>query len=119
MSDAPRTTGSGHATPHRAEGGLTLAGFQNLIRDKYFETDSARGAPGTFLWFMEEVGELATAIQNNLPDRTPTGEQRANLEEEFADVLAWLTTLANITGVDLEAALRKYTVAGKVEGVKQ
>lgn len=119
MSDSQRITGSGHASPHGAAGGLTVGGFQNLIRDKYFATDSARGAPGTFLWLMEEVGELATAIQNNLPGRTPSDRERANLEEEFADVLAWLTTLANITGVDLEAALKKYTVAGKVEGVKQ
>ena len=119
MSDSQRITGSGHASPHGAAGGLTVGGFQNLIRDKYFATDSARGAPGTFLWLMEEVGELATAIQNNLPGSTPSDRDRANLEEEFADVLAWLTTLANITGVDLEAALKKYTVAGKVEGVKQ
>jgi NTP pyrophosphatase (non-canonical NTP hydrolase) len=97
---------------------LTVAQFQQHIRDRYYVTDKARGTPATFLWFMEEVGELATAFQNNLPGKAPTPEERANLEEEFADVLAWLTTLANITGVDLETALRKYTVAGKVEGVK-
>ena len=31
----------------------------------------------------------------------------ANLREEFADVLAWVTTLANISGVDLEQAVRE------------
>lgn len=96
---------------------LTLAAFQKLIYDRYFPTDSARGSAGTFMWFMEEVGELATALQNNLPGKKPTPEERANLDEEFADVLAWLTTLANINGVDLEVACRKYTVKG-VEGVK-
>ncbi len=96
---------------------LTLAAFQKLIRDRYFPTDSARGTPGTFMWFMEEVGELATALQDNAPGKSPTPEQQANLGEEFADVLAWLTTLANINGVDLEKALRKYTEPG-VEGVK-
>jgi NTP pyrophosphatase (non-canonical NTP hydrolase) len=96
---------------------LTLAAFQTLIRDRYYPTDSARGTPGTFMWFVEEVGELATALQDNAPGRNPTPEQRANLLEEFADVLAWLTTLANINGVDLEEALRKYTEKG-VEGVK-
>ena len=70
------------------------------------------------MWFIEEVGELATALQENAPERTPTAAQKANLAEEFADVLAWLTTLANIAGVDLEAALVKYTDEGKVEGVK-
>lgn len=69
------------------------------------------------MWLIEEVGELATSLHECAgADATP--EQRHNLEEEFADVLAWLTTLANIAGVDLEAALRKYTDKGGVEGVK-
>lgn len=115
---------------------LTFAAFQQLIRDKYFATDNARGAAGTFLLLMEEVGELATALHDNRPPASPTNpmgkkrpvspEERANLEEEFADVLAWLSTLANITGVDLEHALRKYTDPGwvspkgrVVEGIKE
>lgn len=98
-------------------GQLTFSAFQRLIRDRYYKTDSARGTPGTFLWFVEELGELATALQNNAPGKSPTPAERANLDEEFADVIAWLTTLANINGVDLEVALRKYTVKG-VEGVK-
>lgn len=97
---------------------LTFAEFQRVIREKYFATDSARGTPGTFMWLIEEVGELSTALQDNGPGRSPTPEQRANLEEEFADVIAWVTTLANVNGVDLERALQKYTVAGRVEGVK-
>lgn len=101
--------------PHKP---LTIAGFQQVIRDRYLATDAARGVPGTFMWLMEEVGELATALQDNAPERNPTPAQRTNLGEEFADVLAWLTTLANIAGVDLEAALEKYTEQGGVEGVK-
>jgi NTP pyrophosphatase (non-canonical NTP hydrolase) len=97
---------------------LTIAEFQALIRRRYFATDSARGTPGTFMWFMEEVGELATALQANAPGKTPTPAERANLDEEFADVLAWLTTLANINGVDLEKALAKYTIESRVQGVK-
>lgn len=98
--------------------GLTFSDFQSLIRERYYATDAARGAAGTFLWLMEEVGELATALQNNAQGRVPTPEERANLAEEFADVIAWLTTLANISGVDLTEALRKYTDRGGVEGVK-
>lgn len=101
-----------------ADDPLTLARFQALIRERYYATDAARGVAGTFMWFIEEVGELATALAPAGRGEPLTLTQRANLEEEFADVLAWLTTLANITGVDLEQALRKYTQPG-LEGVKR
>ncbi len=97
---------------------LTVRDFQALIRDRYFPTDSARGTPGTFMWLSEEVGELATALQDNASGKEPTAEQRENLVEEFADVLAWLMTLANINDVDMEQALSKYTDESQVEGVK-
>lgn len=97
---------------------LSFRDFQALIHDRYYKTDAARGTPGTFMWFVEELGELATALQNNAPGKAPTPAEKANLGEEFADVIAWLTTLANINGVDLEAALAKYTTQGGVEGVK-
>jgi NTP pyrophosphatase (non-canonical NTP hydrolase) len=78
----------------------TLEGFQQLIRQMYFEKDAARGIDGTFMWLMEEVGELAAAL------RSGTHEERLL---EFADVLAWLATIANVAGVDLgEAVRRKY-----------
>ncbi len=86
-----------------------------MIRARYYATDSARGAAGTFLWFSEEVGELAHAL-GNLERGTP---DRDNLSEEFADVLAWLATLANIAGVDLEQAVRaKYVKNGGPAGTK-
>jgi len=87
---------------------VTIREFQDFIRDQYGKRDTERGTPGTFMWFIEEIGELATAL---------AGDDQANKEEEFADVLAWLNTLANINGVDLTAAIEKYTVKG-VEGVK-
>lgn len=94
---------------------MRLAEFQQLIRDRYYETDAARGAGGTFLWFAEEVGELAHAL-----GRLERGDpDRDNLVEEFADVLAWLTTLANIADVDLEEAVhRKYVEDGGPDGTK-
>lgn len=97
---------------------ITVAAFQRLIRDRYFKTDSARGTAGTFMWFIEEVGELSTSLMENSPERSPTAEQRKNLGEEFADVFAWMCTLANIHGVDLAAELRKYTDPERVKGVK-
>ena len=79
---------------------LTIAAFQQHIRDKYYEADAARGTPRTWLCLSEEFGELARALLK---------DDRANLEEEFADVIAWLCTLANVNGVDLASAIaRKY-----------
>lgn len=94
---------------------MQLADFQQLIRDRYYPTDSARGAAGTFLWFAEEIGELAQAIA--LKERGDGDD--AELAAEFADVLAWLTTLANITGVDLTRAIHdKYVASGGPKGTK-
>ena len=79
---------------------VTLSDFQQLIRTMYLEKDVARGVDGTFMWLMEEVGELAAALRD--------GDHDERLGE-FADVLAWLTTIANVVGVDLaEAVTRKY-----------
>jgi NTP pyrophosphatase (non-canonical NTP hydrolase) len=82
---------------------LSLAQLQQLIRETYDAKDRRRGVEGTFMWFMEEVGELAAALRSGTPP-----EQSA----EFADVLAWLATLANIAGVDLEAAVQAKYGAG-------
>ncbi len=77
---------------------LTLRDFQQLIRDMYMEKDVERGVDGTFMWLMEEVGELASALREGTPEE---------LRGEFADVLAWLTTIANVVGVDLTEALQE------------
>ena len=84
----------------QTEGGLTLAALQRIILQMYGEKDAARGDAATFLWLTEEFGELATSLRCGTHDE---------LAAEMADVLAWLATLANIRGVDLEeAVLRKY-----------
>jgi NTP pyrophosphatase (non-canonical NTP hydrolase) len=82
---------------------LSLNDFQRLIREMYYEKDLARGVDGTFMWLMEEVGELAAALREGTPE-----EQAA----EFADVLAWLTTIANVAGIDLAQAIERKYVAG-------
>jgi NTP pyrophosphatase (non-canonical NTP hydrolase) len=81
---------------HEAQQDISLRDFQHLIREMYHEKDQARGVDGTFMWLMEEVGELAASLREGTPE-----EQAA----EFADVLAWLTTIANVAGVDLTAAV--------------
>lgn len=75
---------------------MSFVDLQKLIRQMYFDKDVARGVDGTFMWLMEEIGELASALR---------GDDRENLEEEFADVIAWLVTIANVANVDLNAAL--------------
>lgn len=77
---------------------ISLRDFQQLIRTMYYAKDIQRGVDGTFMWLMEEVGELAAALRQH---------DEANLREEFADVLAWLATIANVAGVDLEEAVRE------------
>ena len=89
---------------------LTLSAFQKHISDRYEKPDRARGTPGTWLHFSEELGELARALAR---------DDRQNLEEEFADVLAWLCTLATINDVDLATAvIRKYLSSKPPRGHK-
>jgi len=78
---------------------MEIAELQAVLRRTYVERDARRGRDATFRWMTEEVGELARAIR--------TGD-RENLVHEFGDVLAWLTSLANLTDVDLEDAAARY-----------
>ena len=87
---------------------MTISEFQKFISERYGTRDRQRGTAATFMWFIEEVGELATAL---------AGNDQENKEEEFADVFAWLCTLANINDVDLTKAVSKYT-AGNCLGHK-
>ena len=92
MTDSPSD-----ASPEPA---VSLADFQQLIRQMYFDKDAARGIDGTFMWLIEEVGELAAALRSGSPN---------DKMEEFADVLAWLATIANVAEIDLsQAVARKY-----------
>ena len=78
---------------------VRIRDLQRSIEKIYGDKDRARGLERNFLWFMQEVGELAELLLEN---------NQAKLAAEFADVLAWLVTLASITGVDLENAAARY-----------
>ena len=93
-SDAGAETGS-----NAASAAVSIRDFQQLIHKMYYEKDAERGVAGTFMWLMEEIGELSAALRDN--------KDRDNIEEEFADVLAWLVTIANVIDVDLTAAIQK------------
>lgn len=80
---------------------MKISEFQKLIEDIYFGKDSQRGLMASFAWFVEEVGELSRELRSD--------RDEARLKAEFADVLAWLSTLASLAEIDLEDAAGKYS----------
>lgn len=78
---------------------MELKDLQQIVKDRYYKTDNERGIYHTALWFHEEVGELSSAIASGDTD---------NAKEEFADVLMWLMTLANLMKIDIEDAVAAY-----------
>ncbi len=79
---------------------MHLREFQDMMRRIYFYRDSERGVAGTYEWLVEEVEELGEALKEN---------DKKEMESEFADVLAWLASLANVVEIDLEeASITKY-----------
>ncbi len=80
---------------------MQIREFQEMMRQLYFTRDSQRGVGGTYNWLVDEVAELGEELRK--------GTDKEAAEKEFADVIAWLASLANIMGIDLEkAAINKY-----------
>lgn len=78
---------------------MNVREFQQHIATLYLEKDKRRGTNGTLLWLIEEVGEMTEAARRGEP----------HLADELADVVAWVASVANLHGIDLEDALaRKY-----------
>ncbi len=77
---------------------MKIRDAQKFIKEKYYERDQSRGIYSTFTWFVEEVGELADSLIKM---------NRVSLEEEIADVFAWLLSIANLLNIDLEEAFKK------------
>jgi NTP pyrophosphatase (non-canonical NTP hydrolase) len=78
---------------------MEIGELQRTLRVTYYLRDTRRGRDATFRWLTEEVGELARALRH--------GDEE-QLRLEFSDVLAWLASLANLTGIDLEEAAGRY-----------
>ena len=79
---------------------MQIREFQDMMKHLYFKRDAERGVNETYNWLVDEVAELGEELK---------GTDKEATEKEFADVIAWLASLANIMGIDLEqAALNKY-----------
>ena len=78
---------------------MEISALQDVIERTFGERDRARGLPSTVAWLAEEIGELAQAV------RKGTVEQQVH---EFGDVIAWVATLANQMGIDLDLAAQRY-----------
>lgn len=76
---------------------MEIKEFQQLMRDLYFKNDEKRVKLGNFAWLVSEIGELARVLRT---------EDKEKIKEEFADVFAWLASLANVLNIDLEEAVQ-------------
>ena len=79
---------------------MDLHDFQAHMKSLYGEVDKGRGIQATVAWLAEEIGELAQAARKGT---------KAEQVHEVGDVLAWLASLANQLGVDLEEAARRFS----------
>ncbi|MBY8992510.1 MAG: nucleotide pyrophosphohydrolase [Candidatus Lokiarchaeota archaeon] len=77
---------------------MKISDFQDLLKDLYLQNDLNRGVKSTFIWLVEEVGELATILNS-------TDINKKKVSEELADIIAWAISIANILDVDIEKAL--------------
>ena len=81
---------------------MKISDFQKLIQDLYLKKDAKRGIEGTFIWLVEEVGELASLLNEKERDLK-------RISEELADIIAWTNSMANLLNIDIEESLyRKY-----------
>ena len=79
---------------------MSIRELQEVIRATYYHKDSKRGVDKTFVWLVEEVGELAEAVRKR---------DKEKLYEEISDVIAWTLSLANLLEVDVEEAMERYS----------
>ena len=78
---------------------MDFSELQDVIERTYGDRDRDRGVSATVAWLAEEIGELAQAV------RKGTRDQQIH---EFGDVVAWIATLANHQGIDLNEAVQRF-----------
>ncbi|NVM27666.1 MAG: nucleotide pyrophosphohydrolase [Candidatus Helarchaeota archaeon] len=79
--------------------------FQELMKTLYFKRDEGRGFSKIFMWIVEEIGELAEALRKYQEHNEKNEQALKNVEMEMADIIAWVASLANVLGIDLETAM--------------
>ena len=79
---------------------MKISDFQSLIKEIYYYQDSKRGIKNTFIWLIEEIGELADVLKDKKIDKE-------RVSEELADIIAWAISIANLLEIDLEKALKE------------
>ncbi|MHA1254180.1 MAG: MazG nucleotide pyrophosphohydrolase domain-containing protein [Promethearchaeota archaeon] len=77
---------------------MKISDFQKLMKELYFHRDSERGINRTFIWLVEEIGELANLLKYEKIEKK-------HISEEIADIIAWTNSLANLLDIDIEKAL--------------
>ncbi|MDW7971473.1 MAG: MazG nucleotide pyrophosphohydrolase domain-containing protein [Nitrososphaerota archaeon] len=88
---------------------MDLKDVQDLMMKLYGRRDIKRGVEGTFIWLVEEIGELSEAIRKRDEKKT---------REEMADVLAWLFSLANVLNIDLSKCFfEKYYICPRCKNI--
>ena len=75
---------------------MHISEFQELISKKYEKRDRERGTPRTFLWFIEEVGELATALAGDDHDNKVMIETTNNLSVDLSTEIPSLKDRRNL-----------------------
>lgn len=78
---------------------VEIGDFQRHIADIYGQKDRARGVETSFLWLVEEIGELAEAIRHG---------GHAERLHELGDCLAWLVSVADQLDIDMAQAAARY-----------
>ncbi len=77
---------------------MKIKELQEMMYNLYFHQDNKRGLFKTFMWLVEEVGELSRALKQEKLDKR-------KIAEEIADIIAWVCSLSNLLNIDLEKAL--------------
>jgi NTP pyrophosphatase (non-canonical NTP hydrolase) len=77
---------------------MRMLEFQALLKKLYLHKDQNRGIKSTFMWLIEEIGELATLLNAQELDKV-------KISEELADVIAWTISIANILNIDIEKSI--------------
>jgi len=78
---------------------MTIKEFQEIIKKTYYHRDKEKGLKSVFIWTIEEIGELAKAINRKSLD---------DIELELSDVIAWVFSIANLLDIDVEKTLKRY-----------